>query len=88
MVTRGALGAIVGFAGEVVDVPAHRVDDVVDVTGAGDLFAAGFCYGVTHAIDPVGAARLGSLAAAEVISHLGARPETSLADLARARALI
>ncbi len=88
VVTRGALGAIVGFAGEVVDVPAHRVDDVVDVTGAGDLFAAGFCYGVTHAIDPVGAARLGSLAAAEVISHLGARPETSLADLARARALI
>lgn len=87
-ITRGELGATVGFEGSAVDVPAHHVESVVDVTGAGDLFAAGFCYGVTHGIDPVGAAGLGSLAAAEVISHLGARPETSLADLARARALI
>lgn len=87
-VTRGELGAIVGLGGSVVDVPAHHVDNVVDVTGAGDLFAAGFCFGVTHGVDPVGAAELGSLAAAEVISHLGARPETSLAVLARERALI
>jgi sugar/nucleoside kinase (ribokinase family) len=87
-VTRGKLGATVGFDGRVADVPAFDVADVVDVTGAGDLFAAGFCFGVTHGIDPVGAAELGSLAAAEVISHLGARPETSLAALARGRALI
>ncbi len=87
-VTRGARGATVGFDHCVVDVPAHLVENVADVTGAGDLFAAGFCYGVTHGLDPVAAAELGSLAAAEVISHLGARPETSLADLARARSLI
>jgi sugar/nucleoside kinase (ribokinase family) len=87
-VTRGGLGATVGVEGDVVDVPAYHVEVVVDVTGAGDLFAAGFCYGVTHGFNPVGAAELGSLAAAEVIGHLGARPETSLAELARARALI
>ena len=79
-ITRGGLGATVGFEGGLVDVPAHHVDEVVDKTGAGDLFAAGFCFGVTHEIGPVGAADLGSLAAAEVISHIGARPETSLAE--------
>jgi sugar/nucleoside kinase (ribokinase family) len=87
-VTRGALGAIVGYESRIVDVPAENVERVVDVTGAGDLFAAGFCYGVTHGIDPVGAAELGSLAAGEVIAHLGARPETSLSELARTRFLI
>lgn len=86
--TRGGLGAIVGYEGETVAVPALDVEDVVDVTGAGDLFAAGFCFGVTHGVDPVGAAELGSLAAAEVIAHLGARPAESLAALAHGRALI
>ena len=55
---------------------------LVDTTGAGDLYAAGFLYGFTHGYDLGTCARLGSLAASEVISHLGARPETSLAELA------
>jgi sugar/nucleoside kinase (ribokinase family) len=55
---------------------------VVDTTGAGDLFAAGFLYGLTHAHDLERCARLGALAAAEVISHTGARPEADLRALA------
>ena len=56
---------------------------VVDTTGAGDLYAAGFLYGIATGRDLETAGRLGSLAAAEIISHIGARPETKLADLAR-----
>ena len=55
---------------------------MVDTTGAGDQFAAGFLYGLTHGYDLGTAARIGALAAAEVIGHLGARPEVSLAALA------
>jgi sugar/nucleoside kinase (ribokinase family) len=55
---------------------------VVDTTGAGDLFAAGFLFGLARGFGPDKAAGLGALAAAEVISHLGARPETSLRTLA------
>ena len=61
---------------------AEIVDQVVDTTGAGDQFAAGFLYGLTHGYDLGTAARLGALAAGEVISHLGARPAVSLAELA------
>ena len=69
--------------------PRHRrrpdpVALVVDTTGAGDQYAAGFLYGLTHGHDLATCGRLGSLAAAEVISHLGARPEVSLAELAGA----
>ncbi len=87
-VTRGEKGAMVGTEAGLVSVPAYRVDEVVDLTGAGDQFAAGFCFGVTHGYGPADAARLGALAASEVISHLGARPESSLADLARARGVV
>jgi len=55
---------------------------VIDTTGAGDQFAAGFLYGLTHGKDLKECGRLGAIAAAEVISHYGARPETSLKDLA------
>ena len=61
--------------------PASPVAQVVDTTGAGDLFAAGFLYGYTHGRTLVNCALLGALAAAEVISHIGARPETSLREL-------
>jgi sugar/nucleoside kinase (ribokinase family) len=87
-VTRGEEGALVGTADGIVDVPAYEVNAVVDLTGAGDLFAAGFCFGITHGYGPATAARLGALAASEAIGHLGARPESSLADLARARGIL
>jgi len=87
-VTRGEKGAMVGTESGTVDVPACEVDEVVDLTGAGDQFAAGFCFGVTHGCSATAAARLGALAASEVIGHLGARPESSLAALARARGLL
>jgi sugar/nucleoside kinase (ribokinase family) len=80
-VTRGAKGAVVVDAGTVTEIPAAPVAKVVDTTGAGDLFAAGFLYGYTHGRDLAGCARLGALAAAEVISHMGARPVTSLREL-------
>ena len=57
--------------------------EVVDTTGAGDLYAAGFLFGVATGKDLETAGRLGSLAAAEIISHIGARPEVELAELAR-----
>jgi sugar/nucleoside kinase (ribokinase family) len=82
-VTMGAEGALVVEPGNVSRVPAIPVETVVDTTGAGDLFAAGFLFGVARALPLTDAARLGTIAAAEVISHIGPRPATSLADLAR-----
>jgi len=81
--TRGAHGSVVVRGEEVHVIDAHPVPHVADTTGAGDLFAAGFLYGFTHELPLGTCGRLASLAAAEVISHLGARPEQSLADLAR-----
>ena len=81
IVTRGAAGAIAIEAGECFEVPAARVEKVVDTTGAGDLFAAGFlaarCRG--HGLERC--LEAGSLAAAEVISHYGARPESDLREI-------
>jgi adenosine kinase len=68
-------------------VPAFPVDRVVDTTGAGDLFAAGFLSGVARGADDRTCGCLGALAAAEIIQHLGARPETSLRQLARENGL-
>ncbi|HXM69893.1 MAG TPA: PfkB family carbohydrate kinase, partial [Thermoanaerobaculia bacterium] len=64
------------------------VAQVVDTTGAGDLYAAGFLYGHTHGHGLAASGRLASVCAAEVIGHLGARPETPLAALARAAGLV
>jgi sugar/nucleoside kinase (ribokinase family) len=66
----------------IVEVPAHPIQGLVDTTGAGDLYAAGFLAGLAHGKDHAGCARLGALAAAEVIQHFGARPQTSLRELA------
>jgi sugar/nucleoside kinase (ribokinase family) len=57
---------------------------VVDATGAGDQYAAGVFYGITHGLSLIEAARLGNLCAGEVISHIGPRPAVSLHELARA----
>jgi sugar/nucleoside kinase (ribokinase family) len=81
--TRGAQGCVVVDASGARALPAAPVDRVVDTTGAGDLYAAGFLYGLTHGQDPEGCAQLGSLCAAEVISHIGARPQRDLRPLAR-----
>src|SRR5712671_3791050 len=82
VITRSEKGCLVVTREETVAVPANPVERVVDATGAGDLFAAGFLVGLSRGIDYRAAARLGVLAAAEVIQHLGARPETSLKQLA------
>ncbi|HEY8442585.1 MAG TPA: adenosine kinase [Xanthobacteraceae bacterium] len=83
VVTRSEQGALVITREETEAIPASRVDRVVDATGAGDLFAAGFLAGLARGADHRNCARLGALVAAEVIQHLGARPETSLQALAR-----
>jgi len=79
--TRGALGSVVATAEAVHEVPAEPIERVVDTTGAGDLFAAGFLYGFTRDRSLVESARFGAIAAAEVISHFGARPEADLKAL-------
>ena len=84
--TRGSTGSVIIFAGNQVSVPAQPVTKVVDTTGAGDLYAAGFLFGYTQGHDLAGAGRLGSIAAAEIISHTGARPATPLNTLAKTTA--
>ena len=81
MVTRSEKGSIVASGDETQVVSAAPVERVVDTTGAGDLYAAGFLYGLTHGHDLAACGRIGSLAAAEVIGHLGARPGARLSDL-------
>jgi sugar/nucleoside kinase (ribokinase family) len=82
VVTRSEQGCVVVNSGGIEPVAACAVERVVDTTGAGDLFAAGFLVGLARGAPHKTAARLGALAAAEVIGHLGARPETSLKELA------
>jgi adenosine kinase len=88
VITRSEKGCIVVGPDGTEAVSAFPVERVVDTTGAGDLFAAGFLAGLARGADDRTCGRLGALAAAEVIQHLGARPETSLKDLARQNGLI
>ena len=67
--------------------PAFPIEALVDTTGAGDLFAAGFLFGLARRPRPATSARLGGLAAAEVIQHVGARPAVSLKQLAEQNGL-
>lgn len=78
--TRGAKGAVVFDGDTTAAVPAMPVSEVVDTTGAGDLFAAGFLYGYTHGRDLEGCAKLGAMAAAQIVAQMGARAETPLRD--------
>jgi len=79
-VTVGAEGSIIVHGETRIKSPAAPVARVVDTTGAGDLYAAGFLFGLSRDLPLVECARLAGLAAAEVISHFGARPETPLTE--------
>jgi sugar/nucleoside kinase (ribokinase family) len=82
VVTRSEKGALATRRGERAQVPAGPVKEVVDTTGAGDLFAAGFLVGEARALGLEKSLKLGAIAAAEVIQHYGARPEADLKALA------
>ena len=87
IVTRSEKGSVSITREETIAVDAYPVDRVVDTTGAGDLFAAGYLHGLTRDRDPEHCARLGALAAAEVITHMGPRPQVKLERLARQEGL-
>jgi sugar/nucleoside kinase (ribokinase family) len=80
--TRSEKGSVVVTADEVIEIPAVPIEELVDTTGAGDLYAAGFLYGYSQGADLATCGHLGSVAAAEAISHIGARPIADLAALA------
>lgn len=82
-VTRGEKGSVVIGDGDPITVPAEAVSQVVDTTGAGDQYAAGFLFGISRGLPLATCAHLGHIAAAEVISHYGPRPEVPLSDLAK-----
>lgn len=86
--TRSEQGVVVVEGARRTAVPAYPVKEVVDTTGAGDLFAAGFLAGLARGLPHEGGASLGALAAAEIISHVGARPQKDLAQLARDHGLL
>lgn len=86
--TRGSLGCVVVGGGEVHVVDAVPPTQLLDTTGAGDQFAAGFLYGLSTGRGLADCGRLGALAASEAISHFGSRPDANLSDLARDAGLI
>jgi sugar/nucleoside kinase (ribokinase family) len=88
VVTRSEKGCVVVAKANTIAVPAAEIDKVVDVTGAGDLFAAGFLVGVARGKSYEAAAKLGALCAAEVVQHIGARPAVSLKVLAEEYGLL
>ncbi len=81
VLTRSEQGALILSDGDEVAVPAEPTE-LVDTTGAGDLYAAGFLHGLTSGKSVAECGRLGAIAAAEIISHFGARPSVSLKELA------
>ena len=84
--TRSEKGSVIINSGRRYDIEAEQGVDVIDSTGAGDAYAAGFLYGFTEGMDMEACGRLGSIAAAEVITRIGPRPSVSLADLANKKA--
>ena len=86
-VTRSEKGSVCIHGAETWEVPAYPCAAVTDTTGAGDQYAAGVMYGLTHGKSHADCARLGSLAAAEVIGHYGPRPLVSLSELAKQNGL-
>lgn len=88
VITRSGNGAVYATRDTVQSAPAAKIETLVDTTGAGDLFAAGFLFGRAKGFDPVLCLKLGALSAAEVIQHLGARPQISLRNLAMEQGLL
>lgn len=88
VLTRSEKGSVIVSDGTPILVPAEPVKKVTDTTGAGDLYASGFLYGLARGYELPMAGKLGSFAAAEIIGQMGARPEVKLAHLARMRGLI
>ena len=88
VLTRSAKGSHIFSEGHDISISADPVAKVVDTTGAGDLYAAGFLFGTAKGLPLETCGKLASLAAAEVISHIGARPATPLDQLARQKGLI
>ena len=88
VITRSEKGAVVISGGEVLEVPAIAIDELVDTTGAGDLYASGFLFGYTNGRSLEDCARLGSLAAGQIIQQMGPRPMARLQDIARQAGLI
>lgn len=88
VLTRSEKGSVIVSEGTPVLVSAEPVAKVVDTTGAGDLYAAGFLFGLARGCDLKTAGQIGSFAAAEIIGQMGARPEVKLAHLARMRGFI
>ena len=84
VVTRSEKGCVVVTPTDAFRAPASPITQLVDTTGAGDLFAAGFLYGLSRDLSHKQCGELGALAAAEVIQHIGARPQVSLKELAAA----
>jgi len=84
-ITRSEKGAVILSKNERVNISAEPIETLVDTTGAGDQFAAGFLYGHSQGMDLAASGRIGAIAAAEVISHYGARPEQDLASLVAKR---
>ncbi len=87
-ITDGAHGSTIVAGDRLVGIAAAPVEKVVDTTGAGDQYAAGFLYGLVRGRDIAECGALGALAAAEVIAHFGPRPQVCLSDLARQRGLL
>ncbi len=85
--TCGARGSFVVDGHGALEVPAAPAPKIVDKTGAGDMYASGFLFGLTRGLEPADCARLGSMCASAVLGHLGARPKHDLAGLARAEGL-
>jgi sugar/nucleoside kinase (ribokinase family) len=88
VLTRSEAGAVIISGNDTILVPAEPVEKVTDATGAGDLYAAGFLYGLTQDRSLEECGKLGALAASEIISHIGARPEVSLKELGQQKGLL